>query len=98
MVLLTALGVDEATIRADYLRNNELTESLRAVIVEAMRRRRPELDAGGGAAGAGGPPRVPGRRATTRCAGCTGRSTAYLRDGLGVTDEVRAALRAHLLE
>ena len=44
VILLTALGVDEAAIRADYLRNNELTDSLRAVIIEAMRRRQPELD------------------------------------------------------
>ncbi|KAB1943267.1 tyrosine-protein phosphatase [Micromonospora sp. ALFpr18c] len=96
VILLTALGVDEATIRAEYLRNNALTASLRAVIVEAMRRQ-PELDveavlpvlevrAGYLDAGYDEVRRV------------HGSFDGYLRDGLGLTDDDLTALRAQLLE
>ncbi|MGC4853773.1 tyrosine-protein phosphatase [Micromonospora sp. DT4] len=97
VILLTALGVDEAAIRAEYLRNNELTDSLRAVIVEAMRRRNPELDVDAVLP-------VLEVRAEYLDAGydevCRvhGSFDGYLRDGLGLTDEVVGALRAHLLE
>ncbi|MEH1168808.1 tyrosine-protein phosphatase [Micromonospora sp. CPCC 205539] len=97
VVLLTALGVDEAAIRADYLRNNPLTDSLRAVIVEAMRRRQPEL-----AVDAVLP--VLEVRPEYLDAGYEevrrvhGSFDAYLRDGLGLTDETLTALRAQLLE
>ncbi|WP_422735940.1 tyrosine-protein phosphatase [Micromonospora sp. WMMD729] len=97
VVLLTALGVDEEAIRADYLRNNALTESLRAVLVEALRRRQPALDVD-----AVRP--VLEVRAGYLDAGYAevrrvhGSFDAYLRDGLGVTDEVVGALRANLLE
>ncbi|WDZ84244.1 tyrosine-protein phosphatase [Micromonospora cathayae] len=97
VLLLTVLGVDEAAIRADYLRHNELTVSLREVLLEAMCRRRPELDPA-----AVGP--VLEVRAeyldaaydeVTRVHGSFG---AYLRDGLGMTDELVSAVRANLLE
>ncbi|MGW5561368.1 tyrosine-protein phosphatase [Micromonospora sp. NPDC003944] len=97
VILLTALGVDEAAIRADYLRNNELTESLRAVIVEAMRRRNPELDVEAVLP-------VLEVRAEYLDAGYAevrrvhGSFDAYLRDGLGLTDADLRALRARLLE
>ncbi|MFD0823369.1 tyrosine-protein phosphatase, partial [Micromonospora zhanjiangensis] len=44
VILLTALGVAEPVIRADYLRTNELTESLQEVILRAMADRNPGLD------------------------------------------------------
>ncbi|MFI6257276.1 tyrosine-protein phosphatase [Micromonospora zamorensis] len=97
VILLTALGVDEAAIRADYLRNNELTDSLRAVIIEAMRRRQPELDVDAVLP-------VLEVRAEYLDAGYDevrrvhGSFDAYLRDGLGLTDETLNALRAQLLE
>ncbi|MEU7655148.1 tyrosine-protein phosphatase [Micromonospora taraxaci] len=97
VILLTALGVDEAAIRADYLRNNEMTDSLRAVIVEAMRRRQPELDVDAVLP-------VLEVRAEYLDAGYDevrrvhGSFDAYLRDGLGLTDGDVRALRAQLLE
>ncbi|MDG4805198.1 tyrosine-protein phosphatase [Micromonospora sp. WMMD1120] len=97
VILLTALGVDEAAIRADYLRNNALTESLRAVIIEAMRRRQPDLDVDAVLP-------VLEVRAEYLDAGydevrrAHGSFDAYLRDGLGLTDADVAALRARLLE
>ena len=97
VILLTALGVDEAAIRADYLRNNELTDSLRAVIIEAMRRRKPELDVDAVLP-------VLEVRAEYLDAGYDevrrvhGSFDAYLRDGLGLTDADLRALRAQLLE
>ncbi|GAA3760340.1 tyrosine-protein phosphatase [Micromonospora maritima] len=97
VVLLTALGVPEPAIRADYLRHNELTESLREVLLAAMTRRRPDLD-----------PTVARPLLEVRpeyldaaydeVRRVHGTFEAYLRDGLGVTDEVRARLRAALLE
>lgn len=97
VILLTALGVDEATIRAEYLRNNALTESLRAVIVEAMRRRQPELDVEAVL------PVLEVRDAYLDAGydevrRVHGSFDGYLRDGLGLTDDVLTALRAQLLE
>ncbi|MBM0233671.1 tyrosine-protein phosphatase [Micromonospora sp. STR1_7] len=97
VVLLTALGVDEATIRAEYLRNNALTDSLRAVIVEAMRRRQPELDVEAVL------PVLEVRDAYLDAGydevrRVHGSFDGYLRDGLGLTDDVLTALRAQLLE
>lgn len=97
VILLTALGVDRAAIREDYLRTNELTESLQEVILQAMSARQPGLD-------------VEAARAVLQVRDeyldaayvevdqVYGSFERYLRDGLGVTDEVRAALRANLLE
>jgi protein-tyrosine phosphatase len=97
VLLLTALGVDEAAIRADYLANNRLTESLREVLLEAMRRRSPELDVEAVR------PVLEVREeyldaAYAEVRRVHGSFGAYLRDGLGVTDDVVTALRAHLLE
>ncbi|SBT44389.1 tyrosine-protein phosphatase [Micromonospora auratinigra] len=97
VVLLTALGVDEDAIRADYLRHNELTESLREVLLAAMTRRQPELDP------ATARPLLEVRpdyldAAYDEVRRVHGSFGAYLRDGLGVGDEVVAALRANLLE
>ncbi|MFC4150295.1 tyrosine-protein phosphatase [Micromonospora mangrovi] len=97
VVLLTALGVDDAAIRADYLRHNELTVSLREVLLEAMTRRRPELDP------AAVRPVLEVRpeyldAAYDEVRRVHGSFEAYLRDGLGVTDEVVGALRDALLE
>ncbi|MFG2169577.1 tyrosine-protein phosphatase [Micromonospora chersina] len=97
VVLLAALGVEEPAIRADYLRHNELTESLREVLLAAMTRRRPDLD-----------PTVARPLLEVRpeyldaayeeVRRVHGSFDAYLRDGLGVTDGTLAALRANLLE
>ncbi|MFC0003175.1 tyrosine-protein phosphatase [Micromonospora siamensis] len=97
VVLLTALGVDEATIRADYLRNNELTASLREVLLEAMGRRHPGLD----------PETVRPvlevrpeylDAAYDEVRRVHGSFEAYLRDGLGVDATTVAALRENLLD
>ncbi|MGW9195029.1 tyrosine-protein phosphatase [Micromonospora chersina] len=97
VVLLTALGVEEPAIRADYLRHNELTESLREVLLAAMTRSRPDLDP------AVARPLLEVRpeyldAAYEEVRRVHGSFDAYLRDGLGVTDGTRAALRANLLE
>ncbi|MET7969240.1 tyrosine-protein phosphatase [Micromonospora sp. NPDC005305] len=97
VVLLTALGVDEPVIRADYLRHNELTESLREVLLAAMTRRRPDLDP------AVARPLLEVRpeyldAAYDEVRRVHGTFDAYLRDGLGLTDRTLAALRANLLE
>ncbi|MFI6329603.1 tyrosine-protein phosphatase [Micromonospora chersina] len=97
VVLLTALGVEEPAIRADYLRHNELTESLREVLLAAMTRRRPDLDP------AVARPLLEVRpeyldAAYEEVRRVHGSFDAYLRDGLGITDETLAGLRANLLE
>ncbi|WBB75429.1 tyrosine-protein phosphatase [Micromonospora sp. WMMD1128] len=97
VVLLTALGVSEPAIRADYLRHNELTESLREVLLAAMTKRRPDLDP------AAARPLLEVRpeyldAAYDEVRQGYGSFEAYLGDGLGVTDEVRAALRERVLE
>ncbi|MEH1031646.1 tyrosine-protein phosphatase [Micromonospora profundi] len=97
VILLSALGVDEAAIRAEYLRNNELTDSLRAVLIEAMRRRRPTMDVDAVLP-------VLEVRPEYLDAGYQevrlrhGSFDGYLRNGLGLTDDVLTALRAQLLE
>ncbi|SIN08334.1 tyrosine-protein phosphatase [Micromonospora cremea] len=97
VILLTVLGVDEAAIRAEYLRNNALTDSLRAVIVEAMRRRQPELDVDAVLPVLEVRPEYldAGYQEVRRV---HGSFDGYLRDGLGLTDETLTALREHLLE
>ncbi|MFJ6196466.1 tyrosine-protein phosphatase [Micromonospora sp. NPDC092111] len=97
VVLLTALGVEEDAVRADYLRHNELTVSLREVLRDAMVRRRPELDP------AAVEPVLEARpeyldAAYDEVRRAHGTFDAYLADGLGITAEIRAALRTHLLE
>ncbi|MFF5172207.1 tyrosine-protein phosphatase [Micromonospora sp. NPDC000089] len=97
VVLLTALGVDDAAIRADYLRHNELTVSLRRVLLDAMARRHPTLD-----------PETVRPVLEVRAAYLDaaydevhrvhGSFDRYLADGLGVTDALRERLRDNLLE
>jgi protein-tyrosine phosphatase len=96
-VLLHALGVDEAAIRADYLAHNPLTESLRGVLVDAMRQRHPGLDE------TAVRPVLEVRpeyldAAYAQVRQVHGSFGAYLRDGLGVTEETVAALRENLLD
>lgn len=97
VVLLTALGVDEETVRADYLRHNELTVELREAMSAAMLRRRPELDPETARA-------VLEVRPEYLDAGYDearrvyGSFDAYLADGLGMTAALRTALRTHLLD
>ncbi|RKN50687.1 tyrosine-protein phosphatase [Micromonospora endolithica] len=97
VVLLHALGVDESAIRADYLANNALSESLREVILEAMRKRQPGLDVEAVR------PVLEVRDAYLDAAyeevrRAHGSFGAYLRDGLGVDDALVSRLRALLLE
>ncbi|MFI7573227.1 tyrosine-protein phosphatase [Micromonospora sp. NPDC049497] len=97
VVLLHVLGVDEAAIRADYLANNALTESLREVILEAMAKRQPGLDVDAVR------PVLEVRDAYLDAAydevrRVHGSFGAYLRDGLGVDDDRVSRLRALLLE
>lgn len=97
VVLLTALGVDEETVRADYLRHNDLTVELRAAASAAMLRRRPELDPETAQAVLGVRPEYLDA-AYDEVRRVYGSFDAYLVDGLGVTAEVRATLRTHLLD
>ncbi|WP_428966847.1 tyrosine-protein phosphatase [Micromonospora fluostatini] len=97
VVLLTALGVDEAVIRADYLRSNEATASLQEVFLTALRSRQPAL------AEAAVRPLLEVRpeyldAAYDEVRRVHGSFAGYLRDGLGVDDATVAALRAHLLD
>lgn len=97
VILLTALGVDDSAIRRDYLCSNELTESLQEVILAAMQARQPALDIESVRpvlqvrpeyldAAYGEVDRV------------YGSFDRYLHDGLGVTDDIVAALRDEMLE
>ncbi|KIR60962.1 MULTISPECIES: tyrosine-protein phosphatase [Micromonospora] len=97
VVLLTALGVDEAAIRADYLRTNAQTESLKEVVLAAMRARQPDL------AEAAIRPLMEVREeyldaAYAEVRRVHGSFDAYLRDGLGLTRAHLAALRDNLLD
>jgi protein-tyrosine phosphatase len=96
VILLTALGVDEAAIRADYLRTNELTESLQEVILRAMQDRQPGLDVESVR------PVLQVRpeyldAAYDEVGRAYGSFDRYLHRGLGLDDEVIAGLRTHLL-
>ncbi|MEO3777922.1 tyrosine-protein phosphatase [Micromonospora sp. B11E3] len=97
VVLLTALGVDEAAIRADYLRTNAQTESLREVVLQAMQARQPVL------AEAAIRPLLEVRgeyldAAYDEVRRVHGSFDGYLRDGLGLTGAHLAALRDNLLD
>lgn len=97
VILLTALGVDEAAIRADYLRTNDLTESLQEVILRAMQARQPTLDI------ESVQPVLQVRpdyldAAYDEVTRVYGSFDRYLRDGLGLTDAVLRELRTYLLE
>jgi protein-tyrosine phosphatase len=95
-VLLGALGVDRATIRADYLLTNEVTATDAAKILAAVGSRtgvpaeilRPVLDA------------MPEYldAAFDQVATDYGTLDRYLHKGLGLADDELAALRTRLLE
>jgi protein-tyrosine phosphatase len=97
VILLTALGVDESAIRWDYLRSNELTESLQEVILAAMQARQPALDIESVR------PVLQVRpeyldAAYGEVERVYGSVHGYLRDGLGISDNLIDALRRHLLD
>lgn len=97
VVLLHALGVDEATIRADYLRTNDATAEVREHILRRMAERRPGLDVEAVR------PVLEVRdeyldAAFAEIAERFGDLDGYLRAGLGLDDGVVAALRDNLLE
>jgi protein-tyrosine phosphatase len=97
VILLKALGVEDSAIRRDYLRSNELTESLQEVILAAMQARQPALDVEAVR------PVLQVRpeyldAAYGEVERMYGSFDRYLRDGLGVTDEVIGTLRDELLE
>jgi protein-tyrosine phosphatase len=96
VILLTVLGVAEEVIRADYLRTNALTESLREVLVEAMLGRRSVADPSliGPVLEARGEYLDAGYEQVRRS---YGSFDGYLREGLGLDDGVFAALRERLL-
>ncbi|HEX7746286.1 MAG TPA: tyrosine-protein phosphatase [Micromonosporaceae bacterium] len=96
-ILLEALGVDRAAIRDDYLRTNELTESLQEVILAAMQARQPSLDVEAVR------PVLQVRpeyldAAYGEVERRYGSFARYLRGGLGLTDQIIQALRDELLE
>ncbi|SDZ09733.1 protein-tyrosine phosphatase [Micromonospora pattaloongensis] len=96
VILLTALGVDDAAIRADYLRSNQLGAGTREAILRAMRRRHPELDEDAVR------PVLEVREeyldaAYAEVARVYGSFDGYLRDGLGLDEATLTALRGHLL-
>jgi protein-tyrosine phosphatase len=97
VVLLHALGVDEPTIRADYLRTNDATAGVREQILARMAERRPGLDMDAVR------PVLEVRdayldAAFDEIAQRYGDLDGYLRAGLGLDDGVVEALRSNLLE
>ncbi|MFB9239026.1 tyrosine-protein phosphatase [Plantactinospora siamensis] len=96
-ILLAALGVAPAAIRADYLRSNEATESLREVLLRKMAERRPGLDIEAARAVLEVRPEYLDA-AYAEVQRRYGDLAGYLTDGLGLTGTELAALRANLLE
>jgi protein-tyrosine phosphatase len=94
-VLLTVLGVDRDVIMADYLRTNEASTRLHQVVVGLLEGKvdDPEVIL----------PMVQARAAYLEAAYAEadrryGGLAGYLRDGLGVDDDLVAALRTNLLD
>jgi protein-tyrosine phosphatase len=95
-VLLTALGVDRATVMADYMLTNEVTAGDMEKVLDALNARRgvpaevmrPLLDVTPDYLDA----------AFTQVEAEYGTLDAYLRDGLGLHGDELAALRARLLD
>ena len=97
VVVLTALGVDEPEIRRDYLRTNEMTADTQRLLLDLLVARRPEVDLDAVR------PMLEAREEYLDAAygevrRLFGSFGAYLRDGLGLDDELLAALRDNLLE
>lgn len=96
-IVLTILGVDRATIEADYLATNDAAAGVNAAVLDAMRQQRPELDE------AAIRPVLAADRAYLAAAYAEVERLydtfdAYLRHGLGLDDDVLDAMRANLLE
>lgn len=96
VILLTALGVDRATIREDYLRSNTDNAALQQVLVDLVMARRPEVDV------AVIRPMLEARPEYLDAGYAEveqryGSFDAYLRTGLGLDDRVLTALRTQLL-
>ncbi|SNT62229.1 protein-tyrosine phosphatase [Asanoa hainanensis] len=97
VILLTALGVDAATIRADYLRTNDLADGVNELIMSAMLGRRPGLDLDAIR------PVLEAREtyldaAYDEVTRRHGDMDTYLRDALGIDDALRTDLRDRLLD
>lgn len=95
-IVLEILGVPRAGITADYLATNPATAQIAEHILAAMIEQRPDLDPGRLR------PIFEAREAYLDAAygeveRVYGTFDAYLRDGLGVTDDMCAALRSALL-
>jgi protein-tyrosine phosphatase len=93
-ILLTALNVDRDTVVADYLRTTELNASSRDYMISTMSDRITEPDVI--------LPLIEAREeyllaGFDEADQCYGGMDGYLRDGLGLSDEVFASLRANLL-
>lgn len=96
VIVLTALGVDPVVVEADYLTTNELSAGLTEAVLARMRQRRPELDEDSIR------PVFEARREYLTAAYAEvdrvyGTFDNYLRHGLGLDDEVLAAVRDNLL-
>jgi protein-tyrosine phosphatase len=96
VVLLTALGVDPAVIREDYLRTNTDNEGFQRLLLDLLARRLPpaELTAIR--------PMLAARpeyldEAYAEVERVYGSFDGYLRRGLGLDDRVLTSLRTHLL-
>jgi protein-tyrosine phosphatase len=97
VILLTALGVDAAAIRADYLRTNDLADGVNESIMGAMLVRRPGLDLDAIR------PVLEARESYLDAAYDEVRTRygdmdTYLRDALGIDAAMVTALRDRLLE
>lgn len=97
VIVLTALGVDEAAIRRDYLRTNELTAEVQRMLLDRLVARRQDVDVDAIR------PMLEAREeyldaAYDEVVARYGSFDAYLHHGLGLDDDVLAALRDNLLE
>jgi protein-tyrosine phosphatase len=96
VILLSALGVDRATIREDYLQTNADNAALQQILVDLLVARRPEVDM------AVIRPMLEARPEYLDAGYAEverryGSFDAYLRTGLGLDDRVLDALRTQLL-
>lgn len=95
VILLTILGVDPDTIRADYLLTNAAVADLHRTLLATLVARRPDLDV------VALSPLLEARDAYLNAAYAEvergyGSFDGYLREGLGLADGVLAALRTRL--
>jgi protein-tyrosine phosphatase len=93
-IILSALGVDRATIEADYLRTNDFNAAGNAYVLSVLANRIDDTSVL--------VPLLEARLAYLEAAFAQaeeayGGMDGYLRDGLGFSDQARATLRATLL-